>query len=213
MTTENITAHVYVQRDDTPFGYPRRGRQSYLDHAGAYERDPQTGDYRLQKEGCPIIYAETLSSIATCPMTSGDHVIVVGAAEASEALPPSDYPPPADYTSSGPTKGRPGPDCSAFADEGDALWGVLAAGTFSGSAVKLSGTSVAAPQIAGQVADQLEAMAYPAPRQIRCVGYRQLQLRRIRVSRFHAIHLAPGSGNTSSGPAPTDIFRSGDIRR
>jgi hypothetical protein len=95
-------------------------------------------------------------------MTNSDHVIVVGAAEASEALAPSDYPPPADYTSSGPTKGRPGPDCSAFADEGDALWGVLAAGTFSGSAVKLSGTSVAAPQIVRQVADQLQAMAYPA---------------------------------------------------
>jgi len=163
LTRKLITAHVYVQRDDTPFGYPRRGRQSYLDHAGAYDRDPQTGDYRLQEKGSHIIYTDTLSSIATCPMTSGDHVIVVGAAEASEALPPSDYPPSADYTSSGPTKGRAGPDCSAFADEGDALWGVLAAGTFSGSAVKFSGTSVAAPQIVRQVADQLQAMAYPAP--------------------------------------------------
>jgi hypothetical protein len=153
-TKKVITAHVYVQRDDTPFGYPRRGRQSYLDHVGAHERDPQTGDYRLQRDGCHIIYADTLSSIATCSMDESDHVIVVGAAEASENYPPSDY------TSSGPSMVRPGPDCSAFADEGDALWGVLAAGTFSGSVVKLSGTSVAAPQIVRQVADELEAMAY-----------------------------------------------------
>ena len=156
LTKKVITAHVYVQRDDTPFGYPRRGRQSYLDHTGAYDRDPQTGDYRLQRDGCHITYADTLSSIATCSMDEKDHVIVVGAAEASEDHPPSDY------TSSGPTMVRPGPDCSAFADEGDALWGVLAAGTFSGSVVKLSGTSVAAPQIVRQVADQLQAMAYPA---------------------------------------------------
>ncbi|MCC8963383.1 hypothetical protein H8A95_13975 [Bradyrhizobium sp. Pear76] len=162
LTKNKITAHVYVQRDDTPFGYPRRGRQSYIDHAGAYESDPKTGDYRLQAEGCPIIYAETLSSIATCSMTNSDHVIVVGAAQASEDFPPSDHAPPADYTSSGPTKGRRGPDCAAFADEGDALWGMLAAGTFSGSVVKLSGTSVAAPQIVRQVASQLPAMAYPA---------------------------------------------------
>ncbi|MGJ5069898.1 hypothetical protein [Bradyrhizobium oligotrophicum] len=156
LTRKAITAHVYVQRDDTPFGYPRRGRQSYLDHADAYDRDTRTGDYRLQRDGCPITYTDTLSSIATGSMNESDHVIVVGAAEASEGHPPSDY------TSSGPALVRPGPDCSAFADEGNALWGVLAAGTFSGSAVKLNGTSVAAPQIVRRVADELRAMAHPA---------------------------------------------------
>jgi hypothetical protein len=156
LTKKKITAHVYVQRDDTPFGYPRRGRQSYFDHAGAYERDPQTGDYRMQKEGCPIIYADTLSSIATCPMDESDHVIVVGAAEASEGQPPSDY------TSSGPTKLRAGPDNSAFADDGDAHWGRLAAATFSGSVVAMRGTSVAAPQIVRLVAQQLQVLNSPA---------------------------------------------------
>jgi hypothetical protein len=156
LTERPITAHIYVQRDDTPFGYPRRGRQSYLDHAGAYERDDKTGDYRFQKPGCPIIYQETLSAIATSPTDKPDHTIVVGAAEASESCPP------ADYTSSGPTESRPGPDCSAIADDGDAHWGRLAAGTFSGSVVAMRGTSVAAPQIVRQVADELEAMQAPS---------------------------------------------------
>jgi hypothetical protein len=148
----SITAHIYVQRDDTPFGYPRRGRQSRLDRKDAYARDDQTGDYREPAPGCPITHKETLSSIATCSPIPPDHTIVVGAAEASECYPP------ADYTASGPTILRKGPDCSAIADDGDAHRGVLAAGTLSGTVVAMNGTSVAAPQIVRQVADDLQAM-------------------------------------------------------
>jgi hypothetical protein len=149
---QTITAHFYVQRDDTPFGYPRRGRQSRFDHPLAYERDEKTGDYRQQAPDCPIIYEDTLSSIATCPP---GRTIVVGAAEAT------DNHPPADYTSSGPTRLRSGPDNSAFADDGDAHWGRLAAGTFSGSVVAMRGTSVAAPQIVRHAAEQLQIMNSP----------------------------------------------------
>jgi subtilisin family serine protease len=136
-----ILAHVYIQRDDTPFGYPRRGRQSYLDHEKAYGRDPETGDYREYEPGCPLIYQDTLSAIATSPCA-----VVVGAAEATDGAPP------ADYTSSGPTISGRIPDRSAFGDDGDALRGIFAAGTFSGSVVALRGTSVAAPQIVREVA-------------------------------------------------------------
>lgn len=152
LSQRKITAHIYVQRDDTPFGYPRRGRQSHLDHPLAYERDEKTGDYRQQAPKCPITYEDTLSSIATCSNIPSDHAIVVGAAEATD-----DHP-PADYTSSGPTKFRSGPDNSAFADDGDAHWGRLAAGTFSGSVVAMRGTSIAAPQIVRHVADQLQML-------------------------------------------------------
>jgi hypothetical protein len=147
-----ITAHLYVQRDDTPFGYPRRGRQSRLDHEDAYTRDDTTGDYREPGRHCPITHQETLSSIATCSPSPADHTIVVGAAEASEHYPP------ADYTASGPTKLRAGPDCSATADDGNAHRGVLAAGTLSETMVAMNGTSVAAPRIAREVANGLEAM-------------------------------------------------------
>jgi hypothetical protein len=148
-----IEAHIYIQRDDTPFGYPRRGRQSRLDRKDAYTRDTDTGDYREPAEGCPITHQETLSSIATSSPIPPDHTIVVGGAEASENYPP------ADYTASGPTILRKGPDCSAIADDGDAHRGVLAAGTLSGTKVAMNGTSVAAPQIVRKVANDLEAMS------------------------------------------------------
>jgi hypothetical protein len=156
---DEITAHWYVQRDDTPFGYPRRGRQSYLDHSKAYARDWKTGDYRAYADGCPLSYKETLSAIATAPCAA----TVVGAAEATDEFYERTHDaPPADYASSGPTKTRDEPDCSAIADDGDAHWGVLAAGTLSGSTVPMRGSSVAAPQIVRELADELAAAGAPS---------------------------------------------------
>jgi len=150
----SITARWYVQRDDTPFGYPRRGRQSYLDADDAYERDCKTGDYRRYANGCLLTYEDTLSAIATAPYAA----TVVGAAESTdEFYEETDDCPPADYASSGPTISREEPDCSAIADDGDAHWGVLAAGTLSGSTVPMRGSSVAAPQIVRELADEMAA--------------------------------------------------------
>jgi len=154
-----LTAHWYVQRDDTPFGYPRRSRQSYLDHEEAYARDWKTGDYRVYQDDCPLTYQETLSAIATARRAT----IVVGAAEATdEFYENTDDCPPANYASSGPTISRSKPNCSAIADEGDALWGVLAAGTLSGSTVRMRGSSVAAPQVVRELADEL-SVSHPTP--------------------------------------------------
>ena len=136
VSASETTARLYIQRDDTPVGYPHRSRRSSFDDALAYERDPMTGGYTKLADDCPITHEGTLSAIA-----NGEATLVIGAAEDSDNLPP------ADYTSSGPTLTRPGPDLSAIADEGSALWGVIAAGTYSGSLVRLRGTSVAAPQV------------------------------------------------------------------
>jgi hypothetical protein len=140
------TAHLYVQRDDTPFGRPRAGRQSYFDHEHAYGRDPETGAYDLLEKKCPITHLDTLSAIATSKSDTKD-ILVVGAADASKPFLP------ADYTASGPTKRRESPDCSAVTEEGRAHWGVLAAGTFSGSIVRMTGTSAAAPQLVRCIAN------------------------------------------------------------
>ncbi|MBR0775150.1 S8 family serine peptidase [Bradyrhizobium diazoefficiens] len=143
-----IAARLYIQRDDTPAGFPLRGRQSHFDHAEAYSRVDLDGSY-LQprtRKACPITSEDTLSAIAT-----GSGSIVVGAADASDGLRP------ADYTSSGPSISRNGPDCAAISDHGAAHWGVLAAGTYSGSVVAMHGTSVAAPQLVRRIADYLES--------------------------------------------------------
>jgi hypothetical protein len=142
-----VTAHFYIQRDDNPMGYPQRGRQSHFDHPKAYDRIALDGSYRGLNPDCPITSEDTLSAIAT-----GDGSIVVGAAALEGLL-------PADYSSSGPAMTRNGPDCSAVADQGAAHWGVLAAGTYSGSVVALRGTSVAAPQLVRRIADYLESQS------------------------------------------------------
>lgn len=139
-----LTARLYIQRDDTPMGYRQRGRQSHFDHAEAFDRIPGEGSYRGLSRRCPITSEDTLSAIAT-----GAGSIVVGAADASGLA--------TDYTASGPALLRNGPDCSAVADHGPAHWGVLAAGTYSGSVVAMRGTSVAAPQLVRRIADYLES--------------------------------------------------------
>ena len=151
-SNRDVTAHLYIQRDSTPFGYRRLGRQSFFDDPEAYCRDDATGNYDGLAETCPITREETLSALATMPPGNGRRILVAGAAEASSGHMP------ASYTSSGPsaTNERKGPDCSAVTEEGRAHWGVLAAGTFSGSIVKLRGTSAAAPQLVRLIADRFE---------------------------------------------------------
>ncbi len=147
-TSAALEAHLYIQRDGTPAGYPHRGRQSRFDHATGYARNPLTGNFTWPDEG-PLRSTDSLSAIAT-----GQDVIVVGAAATA---PTAEGYRAAPYTSSGPTKGRAQPDCSAFADIGPTNSGVLAAGTFSGAVVAMNGTSVAAPQIVRHLADELAA--------------------------------------------------------
>jgi hypothetical protein len=147
-----LKLELFIQRDDTPSGFRRKGRQSYFDHPNARERDPVTGRYdQLGGPGreCPITHEATLSAIG-----NGRCTVLVGAAEDSDQIRPPDYQIiPADYTSSGPTAARAGPDFSAIAGEGQAFPGVLAAGCASGTIVAMQGTSVAAPQVTRRLAD------------------------------------------------------------
>ena len=78
---------------------------------------------------------------------------------------------PVRYTSAGPTSGsarsRPAPDLTAPSEDSIACHGILSAGTRSGSVVAMNGTSVAAPQFARWLADQIAAgqpvVTPPAP--------------------------------------------------
>lgn len=56
-------------------------------------------------------------------------------------------------------KGQPliGPDLAAVSDASPSLPGILATGTYSGSMVRLNGTSVAAPQAVRALADEIAA--------------------------------------------------------
>ena len=152
-------AHAWSQRDDSLYGYPQAGRQSRFDH-----RDYQ----RLTGNG--VVIEDEADATTTGPVTrksllngfaSGTRVIVAGGYQERDCR-------IAPYSAGGPdTPPEAGPllkpDVLLPSDTSRAQRGVLAAGSRSGGRVALSGTSVAAPQLARHVADLL-AGGQPAGR-------------------------------------------------
>ena len=139
---------LWVRRDDTLYGHPRRGRQSHFD-APCYKRFDHMGrPEESDQPGCPVQRARLLNAIAT-----GDEPVVIGAFLRREMA-------PTPYTAAGPvtpprgtgTANRDGPDALTVGDDSRVLHGVLAAGSRSGSVVAMNGTSVAAPQITREIA-------------------------------------------------------------
>jgi hypothetical protein len=142
-----VSVDAWVQRGDTPFGYPLSGRQSRFDDGNDQRFDPAG---RLQEEdtpSSPIGRRGTINAFAT-----EQQAIVIGGFRRS------DYH-PSRYSGAGPVATPPvppprtGPDAAAVADDSVALHGILAAGTRSGSVVAMNGTSVAAPQITRLIAE------------------------------------------------------------
>lgn len=187
ITLENVSlkpkgwVEAWIQRDDTPYGFPLRGRQSYFDHA-CYQRFDHGGRLieRDSEQGpCITKRAGSMNAIAT-----GKRTFVVGGYIGGTGR-------PAEYSAGGPAAPRwprRGPNASAVSEESRVLRGVLAAGTRSGSVVALNGTSVAAPQAARVKADELagkEPHRSPAPQSEieRTGGERVERLRQARVGR------------------------------
>jgi hypothetical protein len=142
---------AWVQRDDTPFGYAPRGRQSFLEDE-CYERFDYAGrEIEEDDRVCCIQRSGTINTIAT-----GKSTVVIGGLLSKELRPPR-------YSAGGPvttpatakTPHREGPDALTVSDNSVAKPGVLAAGTRSGSVVSINGTSVAAPQITRWIAGEL----------------------------------------------------------
>jgi hypothetical protein len=139
-----------IQRDETLYGHPRRGRQSYFDEA-CYGRYDHAGRAREDDDpACLVRRMGTLNSIAT-----GRAPIVTGGFQRRERK-------PAPYSAAGPITPqlgappphRAGPDAMTVSDDSRVHSGVLAAGSRSGSVVAMNGTSVAAPQLARWIADE-----------------------------------------------------------
>ena len=146
LLTQSEAVHAWVQRDDSLYGFPLRGRQSYFDDPGYVRFDQSGRDKETDDSGALAQRDSTLNSIAT-----GDSPIVMGGYLRKEGV-------PAKYSSAGAETPPPRwPDAMASSDDSRVHQGILAAGSRSGSVVPLNGTSVAAPQIARIVADNLAA--------------------------------------------------------
>lgn len=139
-----------IQRDESLYGHPRRGRQSYFDEA-CYSRFDHAGRAREDDDPtCLVRRMGTLSSIAT-----GARPIVAGGFQRREGKPsPYSAAGPITPPLGAPVPHRAGPDAMTVSDDSLVHSGVLAAGSRSGSVVALNGTSVAAPQLARWIADE-----------------------------------------------------------
>ena len=144
--------HAWIQWDDRPLGYPVTGRQAYFVDPAYQRRHLRTGRRIVKDNKKSLIRrAGSFNAIAT-----GKAPIVAGAFNAKELW-------PAGYSSGGPLTAaretqkpnRAGPDAMAVSEDSHVLTGILAAGSRTGSVFAMNGTSVAAPQIARWLADQL----------------------------------------------------------
>lgn len=167
LSGEKINVLTMVQRDDTPGSYPVRGKQSFFDHAEAWQEGaadygppdfPDSGQYtRLAP---PMTHKMTGSSFAAI---ESSHVFVIGAGtgQSGDGIHPTTgediLPIAADvsrYSAEGPRRvgaGRDalGPDYSGLSDRSVTHLGIFAAGTNSSTEVAIGGTSVAAPEFSG----------------------------------------------------------------
>jgi hypothetical protein len=148
------SVHAWIQSDDPPLGYPRLGRQSYFDER-CYKRYDAQGreveeDTHSQQPACDIKRAGLINALAT-----GYQTIVASGYLRKELR-------FARYSAGGMrAAGIRRPDAALVSDDSKVHAGVLAAGSRSGSRVAINGTSVAAPQLARWIADNLAAGALP----------------------------------------------------
>jgi subtilisin family serine protease len=145
--------HAWIERDDTPFGHPTRGRQSYFVDP-KYEAPGQRPGAAADSTQAYVKRRGAFNTIAT-----GAGTLVAGAYVGQNNN-------VARYSGGGPTR-RPerlGPSLLARGDESPTLHGLLAAGTGAADRVRMNGTSVAAPRVTREVAQILNEVGAVLPR-------------------------------------------------
>jgi hypothetical protein len=145
---------LQVQRGDTPPGQRPFGRQSHLVHPACNGFDPATRDWTHPGAG-PVTRSGSHSAL----VTARDRRLFAMAAAGAQAQPTGTAPAAARYSAAGSADpawtARQGPDACAPAEASANRPGVVAAGTRSGGAARLAGTSVAAPALARLLAKAL----------------------------------------------------------
>ncbi len=145
---------AYVERDDVALGTRRGARQSYFEDAHydhmAIDDDVQV-DLNCPNPQAAIVRREgVFNNIAT-----GVHTVKVGGVRETD-LEIAEYSPHHFYSTRAKRPSTAAPvHYYATTEESRTLHGIRAAGTRSASTVRLSGTSMAAPQIARDVVNAL----------------------------------------------------------
>ena len=143
--TQPVVFDTYVERDDVALGQNTGARQSYLEDAW-YDISGNISSFVDHPDNpTPIRRSGTFNSLST-----GENTVSVGGlrAQSSAGGHFARYSPrKPDPDASRPQRAgvKKVPDTLAVSDDNPALWGVLGAGSLSGSVVRLAGTSSAAP--------------------------------------------------------------------
>jgi hypothetical protein len=139
--SEELDIHAWIHWDDAPIGYSRFGRQSYFEDP-FYAKYTDNGEMNeLDNERSALRRTGTINAIAT-----GANIRVVGGYQSSNGR-------VARYSSADFKGKAERPNYLAASETSNTNLGLLAAGTRSGSAVALNGTSVAAPRVARAIAE------------------------------------------------------------
>ena len=140
-----VVFDAYVERDDVALGQNTGARQSYFEDAW-YDTSGNIGSFVDHPDNpTPIRRSGTFNSLST-----GQNTVSVGGTR-RQASPGGHFarysPRKPDPDASRPQRAgvKKVPDTLAVSDDNPALWGVLGAGSLSGSVVRLAGTSSAAP--------------------------------------------------------------------
>jgi hypothetical protein len=141
-----VYCNVYAQRDDKSFGFRGRGRQGVIEDGFNRVYD-ERGDYRLVDDDSYVRRTGTINGMA-----NGHEVEVVGAlvARAGGGVTPARYSAVSIPLEPAVLDRRQ----LAITEDSLVLHGILAAGSRSGSVVAMSGTSMAAPQRARELAER-----------------------------------------------------------
>ena len=156
--SEPIRVIARVQRDDTPFGHAPYGRQSWLDHPEGWTWDSYARSYTNPQplvDGapqCPVTREGTAVSFAGADR---DEIYLVGALRQPGDVQAAR---PSVFSSEGADHlvraGESiGPTLAAAGEVGGFLGGIRATALLTGSQVRLSGTSMAAPAVARRLVD------------------------------------------------------------
>lgn len=136
-----------ILRDDTPAGYVIAGRQSYFEHPDAYAWNSELRDFTDPADS-PITRKGSATSHAGASAAIHFAGALVGDGQGADAR-------ASRYSSSGDSTiaigALDGPSHAARADERANLPGVSASGILTGSRMRLSGTSAAAPLVLRQM--------------------------------------------------------------
>jgi hypothetical protein len=148
---------AWIQRDDLPYSYGTAGRQSYFDDP-KYQRYADDGYPQLEDNDSIVKRQGTISGIATANGDDASPVTVVAGLRAKGRR---NNAPERAATSAAGSNGQ-GPDIAAISERSASMGGILAAGSLSGSTVAQNGTSVAAPQIARELANRAAVQSLTA---------------------------------------------------